>query len=431
VNSGRSTREHNIEDTALRTNLEAADEVARQLRLRDLAGLIVIDFIDMEENRNNRAVERRLKDALKNDRARIQVGRISPFGLMEMSRQRIRTGVLEGSTVTCPHCAGAGMVRATPSVALHVLRHVEDMLLKSASHHITVRARADIALYLLNQKRMHVRSLEETFLVNITILVDETLTGTHPFHVERGDIVMPGDVQIMPRPNPSAPLLIEEVEEEIIEEDVEDESEEQDDREDSDDERRGDQERGEGEQSEGGGRRRRRRRRRRGGGERNADGSIMPLNAPQPSFAGEPFSGTREITAEGDVIEETEVVAEGAETNEGNRRRRGRRGGRRRDRRGRGEGEASLASSDETDSNSTSHGEGASESSHAAEPQREVVREERAPMVAQQPSYEAPTHGEESQPLPEPITTEPVVIADPSKPKKGGWWAKAKASLGN
>jgi ribonuclease E len=431
VNSGRSTREHNIEDTALRTNLEAADEVARQLRLRDLAGLIVIDFIDMEENRNNRAVERRLKDALKNDRARIQVGRISPFGLMEMSRQRIRTGVLEGSTVTCPHCAGAGMVRATPSVALHVLRHVEDMLLKSASHHITVRARADIALYLLNQKRMHVRSLEETFLVNITILVDETLTGTHPFHVERGDIVMPGDVQIMPRPNPSAPLLIEEVEEEIIEEDVEDESEEQDDREDSDDERRGDQERGEGEQSEGGGRRRRRRRRRRGGGERNADGSIMPLNAPQPSFAGEPFSGTREITAEGDVIEETEVVAEGAETNEGNRRRRGRRGGRRRDRRGRGEGEASLASSDETDSNSTAHGEGASESSHAAEPQREVVREERAPVVAQQPSYEAPTHGEEPQPLPEPITTEPVVIADPSKPKKGGWWAKAKASLGN
>ena len=122
VNSGRSTREHNIEDTALRTNLEAADEVARQLRLRDLAGLIVIDFIDMEENRNNRAVERRLKDALKNDRARIQVGRISPFGLMEMSRQRIRTGVLEGSTVTCPHCAGAGMVRATPSVALQIGR---------------------------------------------------------------------------------------------------------------------------------------------------------------------------------------------------------------------------------------------------------------------------------------------------------------------
>ena len=116
VNSGRSTREHNIEDTALQTNLEAADEVARQLRLRDLAGLIVIDFIDMEEKRNNRAVERRLKDALKNDRARIQVGRISHFGLLEMSRQRIRTGVVESSTVPCPHCHGTG------HRALHRLR---------------------------------------------------------------------------------------------------------------------------------------------------------------------------------------------------------------------------------------------------------------------------------------------------------------------
>ena len=118
VNSGRSTREHNIEDTALRTNLEAADEIARQLRLRDLAGLIVVDFIDMEESRNNRAVERRIKDALKNDRARIQVGRISHFGLLEMSRQRIRTGVLEGSTVVCPHCQGSGVVRSTASIAL-------------------------------------------------------------------------------------------------------------------------------------------------------------------------------------------------------------------------------------------------------------------------------------------------------------------------
>jgi ribonuclease E len=113
---GRSTREHNIEDTALKTNLEAAEEISRQLRLRDLAGLIVIDFIDMEENRNNRAVEKKLKDCLKDDRARIQVGRISAFGLLEMSRQRIRTGVLESSSVPCPHCAGAGMcARPRPS----------------------------------------------------------------------------------------------------------------------------------------------------------------------------------------------------------------------------------------------------------------------------------------------------------------------------
>src|ERR1019366_5789522 len=127
----------NIEDTALRTNLEASDELARQLRLRDLAGLIVVDFIDMEENRNNRAVERRLKEALKNDRARIQVGRISHFGLLEMSRQRIRTGILEGSTVICPHCAGAGMVRSTASLALHVLRVLEETLIRSAQYDVT------------------------------------------------------------------------------------------------------------------------------------------------------------------------------------------------------------------------------------------------------------------------------------------------------
>ncbi len=133
VNSGRSTREHNIEDTALKTNLEAADEVARQVRLRDLAGLIVIDFIDMEEHRNNRAVEKRLKDALKNDRARIQVGRISAFGLLEMSRQRMRQGVLESSTMPCPHCGGSGFVRATSSVALLVLRAIEEALLQNAS----------------------------------------------------------------------------------------------------------------------------------------------------------------------------------------------------------------------------------------------------------------------------------------------------------
>ena len=157
VNSGRSTREHNIEDTALRTNLEAADEVARQLRLRDLAGLIVVDFIDMEESRNNRAVERRIKEALKNDRARIQVGRISHFGLLEMSRQRIRTGVLEGSSIVCPHCAGAGTVRSTASVALHVMRVLEDALIKSASHNVIVRTRTEIALYILNQKRAHLR----------------------------------------------------------------------------------------------------------------------------------------------------------------------------------------------------------------------------------------------------------------------------------
>jgi ribonuclease E len=187
VNSGRSTREHNIEDTALRTNLEAADEVARQLRLRDLAGLIVVDFIDMEESRNNRAVERRTKDALKNDRARIQVGRISHFGLLEMSRQRIRSGVLEGSTVVCAHCQGAGVVRSTASLALHVLRVLEDALIKSSTHDLIVRTRSPVALYILNQKRLNLRDLEARFGVVILVEVDDSLTGANYHVIERGE----------------------------------------------------------------------------------------------------------------------------------------------------------------------------------------------------------------------------------------------------
>ncbi|QGM44696.1 Rne/Rng family ribonuclease [Methylocystis heyeri] len=188
VNSGRSTREHNIEDTALRTNLEAADEIARQLRLRDLAGLIVVDFIDMEESRNNRSVERRIKDALKNDRARIQVGRISHFGLLEMSRQRIRAGVVEGSTVPCPHCSGSGAVRSTASIALHVLRVLEEALVRSSAHNITLRTRAAVALYILNQKRNHLQDLEQRFGVHITVGADDTLTGSTYHALERGEL---------------------------------------------------------------------------------------------------------------------------------------------------------------------------------------------------------------------------------------------------
>src|SRR5690606_31347890 len=138
-------------------------------RLRDLAGLIVIDFIDMEEKRNNRSVERRLKEALKNDRARIQVGRISHFGLLEMSRQRIRTGVLESTTELCPHCQGTGHVRSPSSVALHVLRSIEDNLLKGVTHDLIVHTRTAVALYILHQKRAHLSELEQRFGLSITI----------------------------------------------------------------------------------------------------------------------------------------------------------------------------------------------------------------------------------------------------------------------
>lgn len=188
VNSGRSTREHSIEETALQTNLEAAEEVARQLRLRDLAGLIVIDFIDMEEKRNNRAVEKKLKDCLKNDRARIQVGRISHFGLLEMSRQRIRASVLESTTQVCSHCGGTGHVRSQSSVGLHVLRGVEEYLLKNTTHDITVRTTPDIALYLLNHKRATVVDYEKRFGVSIFIEADGSLGAAH-FAIDRGEAV--------------------------------------------------------------------------------------------------------------------------------------------------------------------------------------------------------------------------------------------------
>jgi len=175
VNSGKATREHNIEDTALKTNLEAAEEIARQLRLRDLAGLIVIDFIDMDERRNNRLVERRLKEALRHDRARIQVGRISHFGLLEMSRQRLRTGMLEGSTKPCPMCQGTGMVRSVESVALDILRSIEDRLITDGVMPLVATTAVDVALYILNQKRAHLSDIQQRYQVSVMVVADEDM----------------------------------------------------------------------------------------------------------------------------------------------------------------------------------------------------------------------------------------------------------------
>ncbi len=283
VNSGRSTREHNIEDTALRTNLEAADEIARQLRLRDLAGLIVVDFIDMEELRNNRSVERRTKDALKNDRARIQVGRISHFGLLEMSRQRIRTGVLEGSTVVCPHCQGSGVVRSTASIALHVLRVLEDALIKSATHDITMRTRTAVALYILNQKRANLRDLERRFGVAVVVEADDSLTGANYHAIERGEPAAGIKSEAEP-PKSLADDFAAIVDEPApVEEDSEDipEAPRQEDREVSETtDRAGDPSLDEADAG-----RRRRRRRRRRGGERSF-GENPPQDAPQPADDG-------------------------------------------------------------------------------------------------------------------------------------------------
>src|SRR5580698_3815282 len=173
VNSGRSTRERNVEETALRTNLEAADEVARQLRLRDLAGLIVIDFIDMESKRHNAMVERRIKEALKNDRARIQVGHISHFGLLEMSRQRLRPSLAETSFIPCPHCGGTGHVRSTETAALAVLRAIEEEGAKRRAAEILVHVAGAIALYVLNHKRTRIAEIEARYGMSVSFAADE------------------------------------------------------------------------------------------------------------------------------------------------------------------------------------------------------------------------------------------------------------------
>ena len=177
INSGRSTREHNIEQTAFNTNLEAAQEIARQLRLRDMAGLIVIDFIDMEQNSHVRKVEKAMKEALKNDRARIQIGRISSFGLMEMSRQRLRTGVLEASTKPCPHCEGTGLMRTAASAGLSALRIIEDEAARGRGEKICLRAGKEAAVYVLNKKRAELADIEQRYGVSIDILIDESFEG--------------------------------------------------------------------------------------------------------------------------------------------------------------------------------------------------------------------------------------------------------------
>ncbi|WP_299651492.1 Rne/Rng family ribonuclease [uncultured Jannaschia sp.] len=177
VNSGKSTKEGSIEDTATKTNLEAADEVARQMRLRDLAGLIVIDFIDMDERRNNAAVEKRLKDALKNDRARIQVGRISGFGLLEMSRQRLRPGMLEATTQACPHCHGTGMIRSDDSVALSILRAVEEEGVKTRTREVLLKVPVDISNYLMNEKREHLAGIETRYDMAVRVVADPALVA--------------------------------------------------------------------------------------------------------------------------------------------------------------------------------------------------------------------------------------------------------------
>ncbi|MEM0908301.1 MAG: Rne/Rng family ribonuclease [Pseudomonadota bacterium] len=324
VNSGRSTKESNIEDTATKTNLEAADEVARQLRLRDLAGLIVIDFIDMDDKRHNRQVEKRLKDALKMDRSRIQVGRISAFGLMEMSRQRIRQGMVETSMIPCPHCQGTGQVRSTLSVALYCLRSLEEHLLKRSENHVTIRTSSAVALYILNQKRTHLRALEDRFGLDIGVHADEQLSG------QLMEIVTGAPVERAPGEEPPVAQLAPDAV--VVEPDTE-----------ADGEVSADE--GAGGERSSSSRRRRRRRRRGGSAEAQAEQPHDTAEATQASAEDdEPLTeGLAEAAADGPS---SEADGEGDGDAPRGRRRRGRRGGRRHRREDDGV-EASAEGSDE------------------------------------------------------------------------------------
>ncbi|MCS6920789.1 MAG: Rne/Rng family ribonuclease [Elioraea sp.] len=332
VNSGRATRERNIEETALKTNLEAADEIARQIRLRDLAGLIVIDFIDMENSRNNAAVERRLKEALKQDRARIQVGRISHFGLLEMSRQRLRPSLTESSFITCPTCNGSGLVRSVESSSVAVLRAIEEEAAKRRAAEILVRCAGAVALYLLNHKRARLAQLEETFGLKILFAADDSLAPP-AVRIERTKpaLAAPPAQPLPPLPPPLQATEATEEEETDEAEAVEAEGEEEEaaaePRADGAEEGRGAAE------AEREGRRRRRRRRRRGGRREDGQRTVPPGVGDQPDLAALPVPSLEEgeTTAPSPVAAlSRQAESDGATESEARGPRRGRRGGRRR-----------------------------------------------------------------------------------------------------
>jgi ribonuclease E len=480
VNSGRSTREHHIEDTALKTNLEASEEVARQLRLRDLAGLIVIDFIDMDEKRNNRSVERKLSDCLRQDRARIQVGRISHFGLLEMSRQRIRASVLESSTEPCPQCGGSGHVRSVSSVALQLLRGLEEILMKGATHNLVVRTRTDVALYVLNHKRGHLRDLENSFKVTLSVIADPTVSAQQSFIIDRGEQVhtLEAAKALLAAQVAAFPAYVEEVYDEEEPFDVEVEAEVETDETEglTEDSAVGEESNGE---TDADGHKRKRRRRRRGRpGEaregvpaRDENDSSRALPSPAP------VAGAVADEAESDEDESEDqpgvVRADQGPGGERRPRRRGRRGGRRR----RGGPEDGLVGSIADELGPTpapeatsavadfdgvatepslleiqpesiaphsepqpaehaqpepvhvpaAHEETAQEAERAAR-RRSTVREKVSFLVDAQPAAATPpvehSQPEPAQPAPGPAQPTAETATDDTQPRRAGWWSR-------
>ncbi len=418
VNSGRATKEGSIEETALKTNLEAAEEVARQLRLRDLAGLIVIDFIDMDERKNNTAVEKRMKDKLKTDRARIQVGRISGFGLMEMSRQRLRPGMIEATTQPCPHCHGTGLIRSDDNLALSILRQIEEEGTRGRSREVLVKAPVAIVNYLMNQKREHVAQIEARYGLSVRIEADPHLvspdftiekfkTATRVVSAPEAPVVS-GDISIM---------------DEIDDAEVEDAEVISEDKPETED--------GEGKPKK----RRRRRRRRRGNGE-NAEGEASNDTSSEEDTEKSEESEVSEVSED----KPAEETAEGEEKPKK----------RSRSRRSRSRGKKSETASDEVSAEGTSDEAPAAEAAEveateAEQPSVEVDDAEvAAPAVAEpeaetsvEESASEPEATEEATPVEEaPVEVQPepvaqVAVAEPEptappKPKRRGWWSRGK-----
>lgn len=365
INSGRSTKEHGIEATALHTNLEAAREIARQLRLRDMAGLVVIDFIDMEYPSNVRKVEKAMKDALKNDRARIQVGRISSFGLMEMSRQRLRTGVLEATTRACPHCDGTGLVRTASSAGLSALRLIEDEAARGKGTQIRLAASTEAAIYLLNEKRADLVEIEQRYGVSVEVVpegeqegakMSVSSSGPRPLAAPRFEPIVDDDDDDLP-----------EEEEDFAEEEVEEREARQPRRERADND------------DEGG--RKKKRRRRRGGRNRNRDR--------EDGEAGDERD-ERDEDSEGEAGDDAgdedrgdDSAPETADDGGERPKKRRRRGGRGRKRRDGGDGEASDGEAEGDDGEAVTGDDAAAEApaeaeaeAPAAAPEAEAAAEE-------------------------------------------------------
>ncbi len=449
VNSGRATKEGSIEETALKTNLEAAEEVARQMRLRDLAGLLVIDFIDMEERRNNIAVEKRLKDSLKTDRARIQVGRISGFGLLEMSRQRLRPGMLEMTTSQCPHCHGTGYTRSNDNLALAILRELEEEGVRGRSKEVLVTVPISIANYMLNQKREHVATIEGRYGLSVRIEADMHLISPE-YNIER---LKTATRIVAPIAASTTAVTIDSIdhdEAQVVTADALDQAERAQSRSDAPNAPQND-----ASDEEGGGKKRRRRRRRRGGRGRNGDDNANPEAQGEAAQAAEgqeaPASDAAPVEAatdatpdaeekpkrkraprtrkpKADIVEAEadagEVKVEAAEAApEAEEKPKRKRAPRKK------KVEAEEAPAAEVAAEAEAPAEKPKRKSRAKpKPKVEAAQEIEAP-VAEAPVAEAPAPKPKATPkaAPEPAleTAAAEPADDPDKPKRRGWWSRA------